>query len=57
MANDWISVCTNRKTGWNIQDAALTELTTLGGGGGWPISPCRWRTAAGRARGGQWFTP
>ena len=31
MANDWISVCTDRKTGWNIPDAALTELTTLRG--------------------------
>jgi hypothetical protein len=29
MAGDWISVCTLKKTGWNIPDPALTELTIL----------------------------
>jgi hypothetical protein len=27
MADDWISVCTAKKTDWGIPDAALTELT------------------------------
>ncbi|MDR0557874.1 MAG: hypothetical protein LBG43_08445, partial [Treponema sp.] len=31
MADDWISVCTTRQTGWNIPYPALTELTTLRG--------------------------
>ncbi|MDR1411661.1 MAG: hypothetical protein LBI91_05620 [Spirochaetaceae bacterium] len=31
MAGDWISVCTGRKTDWNIPDSAITELTTLRG--------------------------
>jgi hypothetical protein len=31
MADDWISVCTARQTGWNIPAMALTELTTFKG--------------------------
>jgi hypothetical protein len=31
MADDWISVCTTRKTDWNIPDSALTEFATLKG--------------------------
>jgi hypothetical protein len=31
MADDWISVCAARQTGWNIPASALTELTTLKG--------------------------
>ena len=31
MADDWISVCPTRQTGWNIPAPALTELTTLRG--------------------------
>jgi hypothetical protein len=29
MADDWISVCTDKQTDWNIPRPALTELTTL----------------------------
>jgi hypothetical protein len=29
MADDWISVCTTRQTGWNIPGTALTELTAF----------------------------
>jgi hypothetical protein len=31
MAGDWISVCTVKKTGWNIPDAAIAEITTRRG--------------------------
>jgi hypothetical protein len=31
MAGDWISVCTTKKTNWNIPNPALTELTTRRG--------------------------
>jgi hypothetical protein len=31
MADDWISVCTTRKTDWNIPDSALTEFAALKG--------------------------
>jgi hypothetical protein len=29
MADDWLSVCAGKKTGWNIPDSAVTDFITL----------------------------